>query len=234
VSSNLADTDLDCDEAIAAGTHILPATRAKFGRGGKTTHWLNRVATGTVGYMKLNDPVLSGSEATIVELRWSDTDPKTGELLPHQSVFPPSLHQSGETVEWIDEDEPDEVDGAELAAAVRRVGAVTLIARYARPKERHQLVLLLGNLGVRAGMSDAAAEQFITAVFAARRDADMLERIDNGEASRAVADARKRVANKKHTAGLPTMRAELDSGLPPKEADAVVARVAEWFESNRS
>ncbi|VTR92500.1 unnamed protein product [Gemmata massiliana] len=37
VSGHLADVDLDCAEAVAAGPYLLPATRAAFGCSGRTT-----------------------------------------------------------------------------------------------------------------------------------------------------------------------------------------------------
>ncbi|MBP3954841.1 DUF3987 domain-containing protein [Gemmata sp. G18] len=230
VSGNLTDVDLDCGEAVAAGPYLLPATRAAFGRNGHTTHALYTVPDGGAAFAKLQDPVLTGDRATIVELRWPEWDDTEQRHKHLQTVFPPSLHFSGVTLEWTRDGEPAPVPGAELRAAVRHVGAAVLVARYAKPNERHALVLLLANLLVRAGCeSDARAVAFMTAVFAARNDPDKVAKITDGEGAGAVADARKRLKNGKSMTGLPALRAMLDPALDGATADQVVARVKEWL-----
>ncbi len=230
VSGHLTDVDLDCAEAVAAGPYLLPTTRAAFGRRGRTTHALYTVTDGAAGFAKLQDPVLTGDRATIVELRWPEWDDTEQRHKNLQTVVPPSLHFSGETLEWVHDGEPVAVPGTELGAAVRDIGAAVLVARYARPKERHALVLLLANLLVRAGCeSDARAVAFISAVFAARNDPDKVAKIAGGEGVGAVADARKRLAADKHMTGLPALRAMLDPALDAGTADQVVARVKEWL-----
>lgn len=131
-SNDVADVDLDCGEAVTAGAYLLPPTDSAFGRGGRMTHWLYTVPARDSAYAKLSDPVLSGDTVTIVELRWpgtnDDASPKN-----LQTVFPPSLHQSGETLSWFRDGDPSSVRGGDLGKAVRHVAAAVLIARYAKP-----------------------------------------------------------------------------------------------------
>ncbi|AWM36961.1 DNA polymerase I, thermostable [Gemmata obscuriglobus] len=229
-SAGLADVDLDCGEAAVAGPHLLPATNSAFGRGGETTHRLYAVTDRTAAFAKLLDPVRSGDRATIVELRWPEWDEAEGRFKHLQTVFPPSLHASGEGLEWARAGEPAAVAGAELAAAVRHVGAAVLLARYARPQERHALVLLVANLLARAGWEDdARAVAFVTAVFAAKNDPDKVAKIAAGEGAGAVADARKRLRAGKPMTGLPALKEMLDPSLDNATAAAVVARVQEWL-----
>jgi hypothetical protein len=152
-SGNLGDVDEDCDEARAAAPLLLEDSGAVYGRDGRETHRLYTVADRAEA-LKLQDPVLTGAGATIIELRWSGRDDGPGDERPLQTVLPPSRHPSGCVLEWIRDGEPARVTGDDLGAAVRHVAAAVLVARYARPKERHALVLLLANLLVRAGWAD--------------------------------------------------------------------------------
>jgi DNA polymerase I-like protein with 3'-5' exonuclease and polymerase domains len=227
-SQNLADVDLDCGEAVVAGPALLPATDSAFGRGGQVTHLLYTIPARDALYLKLLDPVLTGDRATIVELRWPEWDADEERFKNLQTVFPPSLHSSGRTIEWLRDGAPAEVAGTELIAAVRHVGAAVLLARYARPKERHGLVLLLANLLVRAAWKDEPAVRFITAVFTTKNDQEMVTRVRDGEGLNAVKDARKRAKNGKPQTGLPALKEMLDPALGG-DADKVVASVKEWL-----
>lgn len=229
-SGHVADVDLDCREAVALGPLLLPATGAAFGRGGQLTHALYHATDGTAEYAKLQDPVLTGDAATIIELRWPSWDESEQRYTALQSVLPPSLHHTGDTIAWVRDGDPAVVPGADLGAAVRHIGAATLLARYARPAERHALVLLLANLLMRAGWTDDRnAVTFIAAVFTARSDCDKAAKVTAGEGLGAVKDARKRLKTHKPMTGLPALRDMLDPALDRPTAEKVVARVAEWL-----
>jgi len=229
-SNNLADVDLDCGEAVASGTLLLPPTNAAFGRGGQLTHALFTVTDAAAAFLKLQDPVLKGDAATIVELRWPTWDEAEKRWKSIQTVFPPSLHYSGDTLQWVRDGEPASVLGAELVAAVRRVGAAVLIARYARPVERHGLVLLIANLLVRAGWADdRKIVQFMVAVFTARKDAYNVKTVTDGEGANAVKDARGRLKKNKPMTGLPALREMLDIAIDEMTNKKVVGVVKEWL-----
>lgn len=229
-SRDLADVDLDCNAAVAVAPYLLPATDCGFGRGKAQTHHLYTVTDRAASFAKLEDPVLPGDTATIVELRWPEWDEAEQRFKSLQTVFPPSLHHTGSTLHWLRDGEPAVVTGAELAAAVRRVGAAVLLARHAKPKKRHDLVLLIANLLVRARWSDdAKVVRFLTAVFTARGDADKAGLIEKGEGLGAVKDARKRLQTGKPMTGLPALRAMVDPAIDAAAGDQVVARVKEWL-----
>jgi DNA polymerase I-like protein with 3'-5' exonuclease and polymerase domains len=229
-SQNLADVDLDCGEVMVVGPTLLPATDSAFGRSGAMTHLLYTVPDHAASFARLLDPVLTGDQATIIELRWPEWDEDEKRRKAIQTVFPPSLHFSGETLEWFRDGTPAAVPGAELVAAVRHIGAAVLLARYARPKERHALVLLLANLLVRAGWSDdARIVRFIVAVFSAKNDKDKVAKINDGEGLGAVQDARKRLKNNKPMTGLPALKETLDPVLDAPTADKVVSNIREWL-----
>lgn len=121
--SGLVDVDLDTDEAAAVAPYLLPDTPLRYGRASRPEgHWLYRVEGG-VPYLKLQ----IGRE-TLCELRAG---------LGKQSMVPPSIHPSGEVIEWARgvcvADEAGVVDAAELRRAVERVAAAALLVRDGWP-----------------------------------------------------------------------------------------------------
>ncbi|MEX0678895.1 MAG: phage/plasmid primase, P4 family [Pirellulales bacterium] len=124
----LIDVDLDHPRAVELAPQFLPPTLAIFGRSGKPrSHWLHR-ATASVATKKHK----SKSAGMIVELR------STGA----QSVFPPSTHESGEAITWVDEAaEPAAVDPDELLDCVKRLAEAVLVElgekRAATEKKKH-------------------------------------------------------------------------------------------------
>lgn len=102
------DIDLDHPRCVELADQFLPPTGASFGRPGKPrSHRLYRV-TGPVATKKFP----SKSAGMLVELRSTGT----------QTVFPPSVHESGETIAWDQQDpQPAEIDPQELLACVQRL-----------------------------------------------------------------------------------------------------------------
>ena len=86
-SGGLADVDLDCPEALALAARFLPPTGSVFGRKGKPGS--HRLFTSAVPKtVQFQDPDGGGM---LLELRSSGG----------QTVFPPSIHESGERIDWI-------------------------------------------------------------------------------------------------------------------------------------
>jgi hypothetical protein len=95
-SGELVDCDLDCSEALALKDIYLPPTRAIFGRPSKLrSHWL--YVAPRARFESFGDPLLGGKN-TLVELRADGPDRGA-----HQTVFPGSVHPSGERVQWDDD-----------------------------------------------------------------------------------------------------------------------------------
>jgi hypothetical protein len=124
---NRIDIDLDSSEAIACASHFLPVTSATFGRASKRlSHWLYRVTdldTVSDNRIAIEDPAPGAGKAMLVEMRL-----KGG----HQTIVPPSIHESGEPIEWENgwPVVPAEVSFKDLRRAVRRVAAASLLARH--------------------------------------------------------------------------------------------------------
>jgi hypothetical protein len=126
----LIDVDLDHLRAIELAPEYLPPTPLMFGRAGKPkSHWLFRASKPFAAHK-----FASRSSGMLVEVR------STGQ----QTVFPPSTHESGEAIEWIDEDvEPANIDPDELAEAASRLADAVKIelGEEAAPKEKDLLIL---------------------------------------------------------------------------------------------
>jgi hypothetical protein len=116
-SHGLVDIDLDCSEALKFAPEILPQTGATFGRASKPiSHALYKII-GLAPTRKFVDPV-DGS--MIVELRGD------GGL---QTIFPPSIHPSGESVIWRHDGEPATVEYDDILRDVKRLAARVVVER---------------------------------------------------------------------------------------------------------
>ena len=106
-SGGLLDVDLDDPDAYELAREFLPATGATFGHGQRPqSHWLYVCdSPGRTRQWKAADG------AMIVELR------ATGVL----TMFPPSIHPSGEPVDWCTDGAPAHVERGELEAACEQL-----------------------------------------------------------------------------------------------------------------
>ena len=123
-SGHLYDVDLDCDDAVELAPQFLPPT-ATFGRASKRgSHWLYRCASsGPTRQFKGPD------KAMLVELRANGG----------QTVFPGSVHETGEEIDWTDPQAPIAVvDRADLETRVERLVEAVKAKRYGvEQKELH-------------------------------------------------------------------------------------------------
>jgi Bifunctional DNA primase/polymerase, N-terminal len=217
-SDNLADVDLDCDEAIALAPQFLPPT-IRFGRTtARGAHWIYRAEfpAATKAAIAFDDPVklrTKPESARLVELR-------TGAARKGaQTVFPGSVHLSGEPIAWEGNGEkpPADVNSSELTGLVARVAAAALLARYWPPKgNRHDLSLALGGVLARNGWDIPAIEGFVGAVVHTANDPRPADRV------RCAHDAAEAVADGQHAYGFPKLKEIL--------GDAVAGKLADWLD----
>lgn len=196
-SNGLTDVDLDCAEASKLAPYLLPQTNAIFGRtSAPQSHWLYRTELGGTSeraVIAFRDPTIRGGKATLVELR-------VGGRSSAQTVFPGSVHESGEPIEWSKTGNPAAVDGHHLKRRVAALAAAALILRNWPPrgaKRRHSAARVIGGFLGRCGWSAKEAETFVGAVAQAVGDDDVKDRM------RAAADAVEAYQNGKHAHGLP-------------------------------
>lgn len=130
VSGGLVDIDLDCPEAVELADTFLPPTR-EFGRASSLrSHriYYARHAR-TEKFLQQLGP---GKFKTLVEIRANKTE--DGEGL--QTVFPGSVHESGELVEWSSEREIARIAPEQLRTAVARLAATALLVRSGWARDR--------------------------------------------------------------------------------------------------
>lgn len=107
-SGLLIDVDLDHPLARELAPQFLPVTNSIFGRSSnRRSHWLYYVKA-PVETLQREHPGIAGDKKMIVELRSSGA----------QTVFPGSVHPSGEEITWDDDGEPATVDALQLLGAV--------------------------------------------------------------------------------------------------------------------
>jgi hypothetical protein len=136
--------------AIRFTHEFLPATDAVFGRRSKPcSHQLyvsDLYKTEPRAAIQYAQFVNGRAGQMIVELRVGGKGALT--------VVPPSMHETGEMVEWVRDGEPAQVSGDELMRAVRKLAvACVLEPHYPGEGSRHEGALVLGGMLARSGWS---------------------------------------------------------------------------------
>lgn len=211
-SNGLLDIDLDAAEAIEAARYFLPATDMRHGRFSKpSSHWWYHVADAAdFRIEKFVDPTRktdNGRACCLVELRGAG----------HQTVIPPSIHETGEPITWEANGEPGQVMLGELRAAVAKVASCALLAWRWPEGARHDAALALSGLLLRGGMTEPDAERFVEAVVRVAGDSEWSDRVQ------AMRDTVPELTAGKPTTGGPRL-AEL---LP--DGKAVVGKLRDWL-----
>lgn len=159
----LVDIDLDDHLAVKLAPYFLPFTEAIFGRDSKpSSHWLY---------------TCFGAKTT----KWQGID---GEMIVElrstgcQTVFPPSIHPSGETITWYKEGRPIQISRDELEKACSRLASAVLLAKYwpSQGTRQDTALALAGGL-IRLGFSEEEAERFIEAVTVGAGDEESKSRV---------------------------------------------------------
>src|SRR5262249_6349431 len=128
VSGGLADVDLDCTEAIGFAPEFLPSTGAVFGRRSRPcSHQLyvsDLHQTEKAAVISYAEFTAGRAGQMLIELRIGANGKGT------TSVFPPSMHETGETVQWAHDGDPAHVDGADLKRTVVQLAVACLLKRH--------------------------------------------------------------------------------------------------------
>src|SRR5262249_42407808 len=168
-SGDLADVDLDCEEAIALAPYFLPPTPAVFGRTSKPrSHHLYKLdGVPNEAVIQFHDP----DGEMIVEMRIG------GGGKAAQTVFPGSVHKSDEIVRWDEEGEPLRSSFTACYAAVQKIASGSLLVRaWPNRGSRHVGALALGGFLARAGWSEDDIREFVEAVATEAGDDEVDDR----------------------------------------------------------
>lgn len=210
-SGGLVDIDLDSPEAVKLAHYFLPETGLVFGRRGKPkSHWL--YICEDASYKKFNNPLMLKSDsevnrknACIAEIRGNND----GKGL--QTVFPPSVHPSGEHIAWHSEGAAPTILAADLERAVSKLCAAAIISKYWRGGVRQEMALTVGAILLRHGFNVTEAKHFIKAICYGVNDEEEEKRVH------AVDSTAERLATGESCYGIPKL-AELTD---PKIVDSV-------------
>jgi hypothetical protein len=215
-SHGLTDVDLDCREAVLTGPMFLPGSNSIFGRASKLrSHWLyNSTLAGKISKacLQFRDAAPNGATegAMLLELKIG------GGGKGSQSVFPGSVHTSGETIEWSRDGALITVDDDVLLRQVHRLAVAVLLARHwPADGSRHDAALTVGGFLARAGFNEDEAALMLEAIAKAAGDEEEDDRVKAGR------DAVKNYANGSKTRGLPKLKETF--------GDKVTKKAAEWL-----
>ena len=162
-SGGLVDIDLDDDDAVEFASVFLPHTDMVFGRTSRpSSHRLYRVPDPG----KLRKLAASGL-GTIVELR------STGQ----QTVFPGSIHESGEPITFEMDGEPAEVTWAELERGIVKIALATVLCKRWKPGDRHALALNVAGFLQKCEWSQDEVEELISVVAKSSGDVEVQDRL---------------------------------------------------------
>ncbi len=183
-SGGLVDVDLDCGEALRLAPLLLPPT-ATFGRASSPrSHWV---------YIAPEIDRSKKPQNTGVELRSTGT----------QTIVPPSIHVSGEEIQWTDATPVATVPGTVLVAAFGRLATATVLARCTpkllEGRGMHHGVLAIAGALWRSGASVEEAREVILPAL------EIHGGPDNGHRAEAI-DATWDESNDRNRSGWPTVK----------------------------
>jgi hypothetical protein len=168
-SGGLVDIDLDVPEAIALADAFLPDTPSRFGRSSKRASHRLYLTSAPLKTRKFQDVEKIGSSETamLVELR------STGA----QTVFPASVHPSGEPIEWDSNGEPARVDGAQLLESVKYLAIAAFLGRHWPDQgTRHDAALAAAGLLLSAGLDEEIVCRIVVGAARVAKDEELRDR----------------------------------------------------------
>lgn len=163
----LIDVDLDWIEAGDLAEYFLPPTGLVFGRNGKpNSHWIYTINQARTRKYQIGKKDEGGM---IVELR------STGA----QTVFPPSVHPSGDIVNWTDFQAPATIGFEELDRACGRLAAACVSLRNWTDGSRQDIAFGLAGMMLKADWPEDEVEHFIRVVAENAGDDEIDKRVQS-------------------------------------------------------
>lgn len=202
-SDGVVDIDLDDPIARRLASRILPPTGMVFGRlSNPSSHYIYRVEDDPGGTQQFQ----FSNHGMLCEYRSDGA----------QTVFPPSIHESGEEIEFVSMGDPGEVTREVLINAVGRLAAATVLAKLWAEGSRHDLALALSGALLNAKWDQDDVSNFIDAICYGADDDERADRIGG------VRGTVRKLHRNEPVTGWPTL-----AGIIGEEA---ARKVAEWLE----
>jgi RecA-family ATPase len=219
LSGGLADVDLDAGEAVGAAPYFLQPTLC-FGRPGKPrSHWLYQSDLwqtedkAAIRFTFITGTGEKRTTQTILELRAG------GGGKGAQTVFPGSVHETGELITWGEKENIARVEGDSLKQRCARAASAALLAAHFPSKgARHDAGLTIGGFLSRCGFSRPDTELFAEAVT-----------IASGQPIEKVKDVRKAAREAWDEGNRPGGRSRGFPALAETFGDDVAKHVATWL-----
>lgn len=161
----MVDVDLDSPESVIVADTFLPKTGSVYGRASKPRSHHLYICPAIKTALKFEDLV---EKSCIVEVR-----------VNHQSMAPPSLHPSGEYVEWSGTcEEPTKQEPETITRAVQLLATAAMTAKYYNPAgSRHDWGLALAGVFRQYGLKEDEAETILRVAGEHARDSKVSDRI---------------------------------------------------------
>jgi hypothetical protein len=215
-SNGLIDIDIDAPEALVFADEYLSDTHLVHGRTSKprSHRWY------VVPEMRETKQFRAPNKKMLIEIRGGRLPNQKEEGKSFQTIVPPSVHESGERIEWVENDDPMKADARDLQRRVAVIASGTLLAQH-WPEEgaRHNARLALAGMLLRAKWTEADTIKFMWCVNQAARCSANLSEVKS-----VVEDSAKKISNKQKAVGAPELVKLLTDG------ERVVSLVREWLQ----
>jgi putative DNA primase/helicase len=162
-SGGLVDVDIDSLDALKFAPYFLPKTNCIFGHRSKPkSHWVYRVPK-----PKAQERFIA--DGMILEIRGNN----------RCTIFPGSIHPSGETIEFENPDsyEPSLSTWKVLKRAGSKIAIATELSKFWSPGNRHELALATSAMLARLQWSPAEVRHLITAIAQEAKDDQLQDRL---------------------------------------------------------
>lgn len=165
-SQNIIDIDLDDPIARELAPHFLPETGLVFGRSSSPrSHYLYKI-DGETGRTERFQSKATGRP--VLEYR-SDKS---------QTVVPPSVHKTGEPIEWVRFDEPCIISRSELFSRLKLLVAAAVLAHRYEKGKRQDIVLAFSGAMLVSGVPASEIALLVEAICDRLGDEEKSQRLD--------------------------------------------------------
>ena len=211
-SGNIVDIDIDDLGALELSEYYLPKTNMIFGRkSNPKSHWIYKCES-----LPKTQKFQTKSCGVVIEIRANGT----------QTIFPPSTHESGEAIQFVEDGKPTSVKKEELekACTVITVGTI-LLKYYAEDGHRNDFALPVSSVALRLFEGDVAqAKRFVKIIAQLSGDDEAEQR------ALIVEHTNKKIQNGDLVQGIPSLK----EFMPQDAVDDIAKLVLDTQKADRN